>query len=274
MGALLGSLTAMGIGIADVFGRRVTARGGPITAAAAMQAGGALTALVSVLFVSSELIWFDFGLGALSGLGMGVGLACYFGGLTRSSSAVVAPMVATLSALVPYLYTLVRGSHPSTFAVAGAALALVGLGLITVGGVSPDRVRVGLVWGLASGLGYGFGLTVVIETSSASGSWPGFGQRVVAWALMMAVATVAKTSRYPPAGVRMAAVAAGLFVGLTSIFYIAGVQIDAQTTVVTASTFPAFSVLGGWLFYQDEVAPMQVGGIVAVLVGVAGVVLG
>ena len=117
MGALLGSLTALGIGGSDMFGRRVTAATSPVTASAVMQLFAALLSLVAITFVSSEWIWRDVWVGAVSGLGMGSGLACYFGGLQRSSSAVVAPIVATLSAVIPYLYTLVRGTSPTEVAL-------------------------------------------------------------------------------------------------------------------------------------------------------------
>ena len=72
-----------------MFGRRVTAATSPVTASAVMQLFAALLSLVAITFVSSEWLWGDVWLGAVSGLGMGSGLACYFGGLERSSSAVL-----------------------------------------------------------------------------------------------------------------------------------------------------------------------------------------
>ena len=273
MGALLGSLTALGIGGSDMFGRRVTAATSPVTASAVMQLFAALLSLLAITFVSSEWIWRDVWVGAVSGLGMGSGLACYFGGLQRSSSAVVAPVVATLSAVIPYLYTLVRGTSPTAVALLGALAALAGLLLVTASGSSRERVRAGLVWGLASGLSYGFALTVVIETSSDSGVWPSVSQRLVAVVLMLSLATSLKVPRVPPAGLRLAAALAGFFAGATSLSYIAGVQIDAQPTVVTAGLFPIASVAGGHVFYGDEVTSIQVVGIAVALAGVTAIVL-
>ncbi len=117
MGALLGSLTALAIGVSDMFGRRVTASSSPVTASGVMQLCAALVSLLAITFVASEFRIDDVGLGAASGVGMGLGLTCYFGGLQRSSSAVVAPTVATLSAVIPYLYTLVRGTTPTLLAL-------------------------------------------------------------------------------------------------------------------------------------------------------------
>ncbi len=239
-----------------------------------MQLFAGLSSLAAGVFVTSELLWGDIGRGAVSGLGMGVGLSCYYAGVERSSSAVVAPLVAVLSAVIPYVYTLISGTSPTAVALGGALVALLGLVLITVGGASFERVRPGVRWGLISGLGYGFGLTVVIDTSSDSGIWPSVSQRVIALVLLVAVAFAIKVERVPPVGLRAVTAVAGLVAGLTTVFYIAGVQIDAQPAVVTASMFPAASVLGGWVFFDDEVTPRQTVGIAAVLAGVAAVVVG
>jgi drug/metabolite transporter (DMT)-like permease len=274
MGAVFGSLTAISIGFSDILGRRVSNATSPVTAAGVMQLFAGLSALAAGLFVSSELLWGDVGRGAISGLGMAVGLSCYYRGVERSSSAVVAPLVATLSAVIPYGYTLVGGTSPTALALLGALVALAGLLLITLGGASIERVRSGVRWGLASGLGYGIGLTIVIDTSSESGIWPSVSQRVTALALLVLVAFGLGVERVPPPGLRALTAAAGAVAGLSTVFYIAGVQIDAQPAVVTASMFPAASVLGGWVFYEDEVSPTQTVGIGVVLAGVAGVVLG
>lgn len=274
MGALLGGLTALAIGVSDMFGRKVTAASSPITATAVMQLFATAMSLLAITFVASTFRTGDFALGAASGVGMGGGLACYFGGLRVSSSAVVAPVVATLSAVIPYLYTLAAGTTPSAIALIGALTALAGLVLVTTGGSSRERVRAGLAWGLASGLSYGAGLTFVIETSSASGVWPTVGQRVTAFALMIALAQLLRVPAVPPPGLRGFAAAAGLLAAATSLLYIGGVQIDPQPTVVTSSLFPIASVTGGWLIYRDDVSPTQVAGIAVGLAGVIGIIVG
>lgn len=256
-----------------MFGRRVTAATSAVTASAVMQLFAALLSLLAITFVESAWLWGDVWLGAVSGLGMGSGLACYFGGLQRSSSAVVAPIVATLSVVIPYLYTLATGTSPTGLALVGALAALAGLVLVTASGSSTERVRAGVVWGLASGLSYGFALTVVIETSSDSGVWPSVSQRLVAVVLMVTLATGLGVPRVPPGGLRVAAALAGFFAGATSLTYIAGVQIDAQPAVVTAGLFPIASVAGGRFFYGDEVTPPQIAGIAVALAGVTAVVL-
>jgi len=73
-------------------------------------------------------------------------------------------------------------------------------------------------------------------------------------------------------GVRAAGIAAGTFAAASTIFYLLGVQADATPAVVTASMFPAVTVIVGRLAYRDSVSGVQLIGIVVALAGIAGVV--
>ena len=129
MGALFGSLAALSIGMSELFGRRVSKQLGAITLSVTVQFMAAVTAMVGALtFVPSELIVADMVRGAVSGVGYGVGMTCYFAGLNRSSSAIVAPVVGTLSAVIPFTYSVATGESAAAIAVAGAAIAVVGPG--------------------------------------------------------------------------------------------------------------------------------------------------
>jgi drug/metabolite transporter (DMT)-like permease len=272
MGAIFGALTAMGIGLSDLFGRRVVNASHALTATAVVQLVAIITSVAVLGIVDGDPLRRDLAVGLVSGLGLGGGLSLYFGGLARSTSTVVAPIVATLSAIIPFTYAAVTGSTPSLSAILGAALAFAGLAVITVAGGRAAHVRSGVAWGLASGLSYGFGLTVIIEATEASGAWPAVTQRVGALALVAAAARAARVPVVPPRGFRRAAALSGIFAGLSTVFYLLGVQADATVAVVTASTFPAFTVAVGWLVFGDSVSRVQLFGLTGVLVGVAAVV--
>jgi len=271
MGALFGALTALSIGLADLFARQIVNRRGSNVAAMMIQAVATVVSLAMVLVIASEFGWRDVATGALSGVGLALGLAWYLGGLARSSSAVVAPVVATLSAIIPFGYAVARGASASVWSVVGAAIAVGGLVLVTAGGEPVANVGVGLRWALASGMGYGFGLSVVIEVSEGSGAWPAFGQRAAAMVLMVLVVFRAH-GRVPVTGVRVLGIAAGTAAALSTVFYLIGVQADATPAVVTASMFPAVTVGVGSLVFGDSVSRTQVLGLGVVLVGVTAVV--
>lgn len=213
MGIVYGALTALSIGLADLFGRRAVNARGPIVAGAIVQSVAILTSFAAVGLVASEFVWSDIVIGLASGIGLGVGLWGYFSGLERSSSTVVAPVVATMSAVLPYAYAVIRGAAPTALAVVGAGVALVGLVVITLGGGRTDAMAAGLRFGAVSGLGYGFGLSVVIEATDASGAWPSVGQRIAAFALMVVIASRLQIDVRPPAGLRLVATAGGVSSG-------------------------------------------------------------
>lgn len=272
MGALFGALAALCIGVSDLFGRRAVAARGAVATAMAMQAVATVASAATLLVISSRFDLGDVVIGAVSGIGLGVGLACYFGGLARSTSTVVSPIVATLSAVVPLTYAVVRGASVSVWSVAGATIAIGGLLLITIGGGRVAHVATGVRWAIASGLGYGVGLSIVIEASETSGAWPAVAQRAAAGGLMLVV-TLRSTGGLPTlGGIRIVVLVAGTFAALSTVFYLLGVQADTTPAVVTASMFPAVTVAVGRAFYGDTVSRSQLLGLVVVLIGVSAVV--
>ena len=274
MGLVFGLLTSLCIGGSDLFGRRVSNERGPILTGVAIQFVAIFASLAATVIVPSAFSWGDALLGLLSGLGLGLGLLWYFTGLTHSSSAVVAPLVATLSAVIPFVYAVVRGASPAAIAVVGAIVAVSGLALITTGGGWPDHLAAGVRWGVASGLGYGFGLSVAIDVGDASGSWPAMTQRVSAFGLMALVAAGSRQRMIPPRRLRISAIASGVFAGLSTVFFLLGLEADPTAAVVTGSLFPVVTVVVGRSVYGDEVLARQIGGIGLVVLGVIGVALG
>ncbi|MFT7476641.1 MAG: drug/metabolite transporter (DMT)-like permease [Verrucomicrobiales bacterium] len=273
MGALFGTLSAMSIGLSDLFLRRVALKSSISAVVAALQLFAAVAAAGSLLFVESDLLWRDVALGGIAGIGMAVGLASYYSGVTRSSATIVSPIVGTLAAVIPFLYTVATGSRPSPIGWVGAVVALVGLILITMSDGKSTNVRAGVLWGTLAGCGYGFALSSVIGATTESGSWPAIGQRSMAFLLTIAVARSRNMQIVPARGVRRFAILGGIASGTASVFFLLGVAVEATTTVVTASMFPAFTVLIGWSYYNDAVSTRQVAGLMAALLGVAGVVI-
>ena len=272
MGALFGTLGALSIGLSDLFGRRIVLASSPLTAAVVLQLSGGLISAASIAVIPSEWLWSDVGRGLASGLGMGVGLSCYYTGLARSTSTVVAPLVATLSAVLPFGYVLLTTAEGSVLGVTAAGVAFAGLALVSVGANEVSNVGAGIRWGSLSGLGYGVGIAVLTDISGDSGSWPAASQRLSAFGMLAVVGAVSRISLAPPRGTRASAMMAGVFVAATTISLLIGVQFDPGAAVVTLSMFPAFSVAIGRIFYGDPVRRFQVAGIAIVLVGVAGVV--
>ncbi len=88
------------------------------------QAAGFVLLLVVVAF-SRSLDWNSAWIGAIGGLGGGVGLACFYAALSRGTMSIVAPITAC-SAIVPVGLALGAGERPSALALAGSGIALGG----------------------------------------------------------------------------------------------------------------------------------------------------
>lgn len=274
MGALLGSMAAVCIGLSDLHARRVVAAAGAIATALAISVVAIGASLVAVAALDSTPVGDDLALGAASGLLLGVGLVAYYGGLDRSSATVVSPVVAAVSAVIPFVYAVIDGADPSTGAWVGALVAIVGIVIISVAGGSARHVWVGLAWGLVSGVLYGVGFAMVIETSPDAGAWPATTQRIGASVLLVGVVTGRRNTLLPPVGVRTAAVLGGVFAGVSTVLYVIGLQTDPTAAVITTSMYPAASVAVGHLYFADALTRTQVLGLVLALAGIVGLVTG
>lgn len=272
MGALFGIIGALGIGLSDLFGRRIVLVSSPLTAAVVLQLSGGVIAAATMAFLPSAWLWSDAARGVVSGIGMGIGLAGYYTGLARSTSTIVAPLVATLSAVLPFGYVLAATGEGSLLGSVAAVVAIAGLALVSVGADEVSNVADGVRWGLLSGVGYGVAIAVLTDVSADSGAWPAVTQRASAFALLGLIGLLGRHPIVPPRGTRANAVLAGAFVATSSIALLIGVRFDAGATVITLSMFPAFSVAIGRLFFNDPIAGRQAAGIAIVLAGVAGVV--
>ncbi|WP_420623832.1 EamA family transporter [Candidatus Poriferisodalis sp.] len=272
MGALFGLLTSVSIGTSDLFGRRVVLRCHVLSAMITFQGTAAIISLAIVPFVPGSFASDDFLRGLVSGVGLGTGLACYYTSLDRAGSAVAAPIVATLSAVIPFAYTTLRGHDPPLIAIVGAAVAFGGLGLVTAGGTRGTHVATGTAWALVSGLAYGVGLGILVDLSESSGAWPGVGQRLSSVAAMAALVAIRRLPALPPPEVMGYAVLTGIASAGATIFYIVGIWFDPPATVVGASMFPVMSVLVGRAVYNDPINVRQAIGIAAAVVGVTAVV--
>ena len=205
---------------------------------------------------------------------MAGGITLYYLGLQQSTATLVAPIVASLSAMLPYLYAVGRGAPSSSLAVAGAAVAVLGLVFVTGGAVSPERLRAGVKFGLLSGLAYAWAAVSFIEAADVEGWWPAVGQRASGLLVLLPIATVMGRRRYPPPGQRINGMMSGLLTAVVSVLYLASLGINAAVGSVALSTFPVFSVVIGRVFFADALQRSQIFGIALVVGGMAALSLG
>lgn len=275
MALLLGLIAAVFIGLSDIGGRRVSVASSPATAATASNVFGGIAALAATGLLGGALTNADTIRGLVSGLGLGTGLMLYYVALPRVGATLAAPILGTLTAVIPYTYAVVTGTVPSGLAFLGAGLALAGIIVITTGSAQ-RRVRfdlAGLGFAVAAGLAYAAGIIAVIDVSDEAGTWPAVFQKVSALGLSVAYCAYRSLPTMPPRGTRRDAIKSGVAAGLASCAYVSGLAADPTPAIVTASMFPAFSVAVGRGFFGDAISRRQLAGIVCALAGITAVAI-
>ncbi|MCP4959106.1 MAG: DMT family transporter [Actinomycetia bacterium] len=274
MGALLGLFAAFAVSSSELFGRRVVNQAGPIVAASTASLVASIVALAISVGGGEAPLLRDLVVGGLSGVGFGLGMASYLQGLRESTSAVVGPVVASLVVLIPFSYSALIEDLPGVLSLLGAAASLLGLVFVTVGGLGVGNVAFGLRWGLISGLAFGVGTAVFIESSGDSGWWPVVSQRAVAFTAIAVFAVASSRPLVPQRSVAGQAVAAGVFAAFSSILLLAGLNLDPAAASVTSALYPASSVVIGRVIFRDSVTRWQIVGLIIVVGGTIAIVLG
>lgn len=272
MAAVFGLLASMTISTGEVFGRRMTREVGALVAACLTSLLASVITLVLALLADGSPTIADMVRGAVSGLGFGLGIGSYLTGLRVSSSSVIAPTTAAVTAIIPYTYASIVDTPPTAAGLAGVVAVVAGIVLITAGGIPASNVRQGLPIGVLGGVGYGVGTSVLVDVSAAAGGWPLVSQRLAAFVAIGLYATWRGQRVRMPRTLWRDAGGTGVAMGLSSVFLLAGLRVDAPTTAVTGNLYPASSVVAGRLFFRDPVSRQQVVGLLIVLAGIVAIV--
>ena len=273
-GAVFGVGAALLIGLSDLFGRRITLRTSAITTSSSIQGFSAAAILLSLFLWPGTFSARDVTLGALSGGGFALGLCSYHLGLTKSSAAVIAPLTAVLSALIPFGWVLIRGIQLSPLSAMGAGLALLGLAAATTSSPLDALSKAGIQLGLLAGVGYGLGQAVLLEVAASAGPVAIAGQRLAAFGFMIPLAVMTNNRVVAPKGATGWGISAGVCAGGASIALFHGLRYDPVAAVIGISLFPLFSAVIGRVAYQDTLTKRHALGIACAVIGTIGVIVG
>jgi drug/metabolite transporter (DMT)-like permease len=229
--------------------------------------------LVLIEGVPDDLSAGSIGWLAIAGAGNVGGLLCSYAALRAGMVGLVAPIISTEGAIAALL-AIIAG-EPLT-AAAGAALALIALG-VALAGASPSdagkparRAGEPQVVLLASAAAVAFGASLY-ATGRVGSDVP------VVWALLpprligvVAIATplifagrLRLTRRALPF-----AVASGCFEVVGVVSFVLGAREGIAVTSVVASQFAAIAAVVAYVLFHERLARIQMAGVVTVLIGV------
>jgi len=282
---LLAIGSAVLYGAADFTGGLTTRRASTIPVVLLSQAAGLimLALIMPVLPHASptraDVLW-----GAAAGLTGGVGVALLYHALATGTMAVVAPTTAVCAVAIPVVVSVLLGERPMPLAVAGIALGMVSIVLVsqqqggTPGAGEPGLPRSrqsGVGTALASGIAIGLFLLSFAQAGPGAGMWPLLVARTVSTTLFAVMAIAGGRSLRMPAQVTALVIFAGVMDMLANALYLLATRQGPLSIVVTLSSlYPASTVLLARIVLGERLRPWQITGVGCALAAVVLIVSG
>jgi len=263
----LGASLAWGVG--DFFGPLISRTVGVLPVLMWAQIGGVASLAVAVAIRAQG----PGGWGVLYAIGASfggmLGLYAYYRGMNTGTMSVVAP-IAGVSAVIPVIFGIATGDHPSVPQVAGIAAALAGVGLASIEHhEGRRRVAAGVGLALFAACGFGFYFPWMHAAGKVDFWWASAVFRTTALLLVATAVTSRRIDvRLSP---RLAAIAvgAGIVDTVGNVCFAASSQHGlVSLTAVLASLYPIVTVLLAASLLHERVAPLQRTGIALTLAGV------
>jgi drug/metabolite transporter (DMT)-like permease len=272
--ALLAVTSALLVGGADFVGGFLSRTVDAVRVAAAAQLVGLALAVPTALFVASERVTTTDACWAVgSGVAVALGLVCFYTAMTRGLISVVAPVTAVTGALVPLLYALGGGERPGEAAVAGIALAIVAIGLVSLGPMGPAEAaasRDALPLAIAAGVLFGLFYVCFARVHEDAGLWPVAISRLTSATVLVALA-IALTG-----GLSVGRAAAPWVVAIGALEVAAAVTLllalqrgPISVASVLASLYPVTTTFLAALVLRERLRGLQLAGVALALVAVA-----
>ncbi len=273
MPVLLALSAAVAWGTADFLGGFASRRGGRVHAVTlSIQLAGLFSIIPVALLIGGRLTFADFWWGFMGGLGSGTALYMLYVGFTKSHTGVVAPIAAIGTAAVPALFGLATGETLSGYQTAGVLIGLVAIWLVSrPGTTSGDGLDsgVGVVYGVAAGMGFALMFISLDQLSADSGAWGVVPVRLAGALLMLSIAGRRRLPMVPGGGIWPAIIVSGFLGSMGNAAFIVATRLGNLSIVaVVGSLFPAATVTLAYLFLHERLSPLQLLGVGAALTAV------
>lgn len=289
MVTVFGLLSALGYGAADFLGGAASRRSTVFNALLlSMPVGLALLFLTAAgaggTPTPASLAW-----GLASGLAGGTGLITFYRALARGPMSVVAPVSALAAAMLPVMVGTARGERLNAAALAGVALCLVAIGLVSLepgGKTEPEQdaagglgrlLDSGPVMAAVSGACFGVFFVMIKQAGASGGLWPLVAARGAGLAILLTVLAVrgVRPAGFRDRGFVALAVTSGVLDALANVLYSLAAQRGMLSlAAVLTSLYPAVTVLLARTVYCERLRKIQQVGMAVAVAGIALVTVG
>ncbi|MEV4221443.1 DMT family transporter [Nonomuraea sp. NPDC049725] len=268
---ILATACAVVYGTADFFGGLATRRSRVLSVVVLSQVAGLALVLVLLpalpgLLSGGALAW-----GLAAGLSGAAGLVLFYRSLATGVMSVVAPTTAVTSAALPVTFGLATGERPEVLALAGIALALGSVVLIsqerTAGGKGSSAA---VLTSLAAGAGFGGFYILLAMAPHEAGLWPLVGARASSIGVVVLLALALRRTLRPSSGSLGVIVAAGVLDMAANVLYLLAKQHGLLSLVaVLVSLYPASTLLLARQVLGERLRAIQLTGVACALGAVA-----
>jgi drug/metabolite transporter (DMT)-like permease len=263
------------IGSADFFGGIASKRSSPFAVAAWSQWVGVPVVAVIAVVIGGEVIGKDAILGALAGLGSGIGVIMLYRGFSVGSVGIVAPVASTIAAILPIVIGLLGGERPPTLVAIGLIGGVVSVALV---GYIPGTASISstsVIHGVLAGVGFAAMVIAYSSTSEASGLTPAVTGRFASASIATLVMLVAGHTKEIDRSSWLPTFLAGALAGVGMGAYITASQQGELIIVgVAIALFPAVTVILAAAFINERLAASQWIGIALAVGAVAMISIG
>lgn len=266
----LALVSAISWGTSD-FGGGLLGRRAPLLGVLiATQGAGFLIALaITVIRAEPLLHGGDLGLTIAAGLLASVGVGALYGGLARGRMGIVAPVAAVLTAVTPALIGMGLDGVPSIVVIAGMALAVIAVIVVSVvpdpGSDRPSGLPFAIVAGLSLGL-LGFVLSRVGDAWLLAPLALIRGVQILVFVVVIAAG---RRAWRLPAGAWPLALGVGAVDLVGNVAFLTASRGTLSIAAVVSSLYPVVTVLLAATILREQMTASHAAGVALALVAVA-----
>lgn len=227
--------------------------------------------LLILLFGEPFPTWRDVFIGAAAGIAGALGVLALYTGLAQGRMGVVAPLTAVITATVPILFGLFLEGLPQAHQLAGFAIALLAVWLISSdNGSGPARLRwQDLRLPIAAGLGFGLFFILIDQVSDHAILWPLVGSRAASILMMAVLVFMTRRWERPSRQQTGWIIMAGLFdAGGNAFFALATSLGRLDVASILSSLYPATTVLLARFILDERLSQRQWLGVITTLIAI------
>lgn len=211
----------------------------------------------------------DLLISAVAGIAGVLALSALYSALATGQMGVVAPISAVVSSILPVIVALFLEGLPSAPQLAGFAIALLAVWLLSSAGGEMSIQRHELR--LAAGAGIGFGLFFVLmdQATQHATLWPLVAVRIASVMFMAIFVLFRKQWQRPSKEILPVLASSGIFdTGGNAFFVLAAQTGRLDVAAILSSLFPAMTALLAWFILKERLSQRQWLGVLAALVAI------